>query len=355
MADNNCSKKPINFNLSPSKSAININNSSVNLNFDQNLTLSNEHLNESLLSTSSSKIDNNSASKLKSTNLYLNVPRKRFIRSVVEVEDSQVRISKLKSGILEENELIGRYQKLFNNYSLKSFSTSDLLVKLETVGHSKWDSAVCLTDSCYQQMQQYQYSSQSCGNNLPFNGLTIKPSDLNSRSCSTWAMIGDDSTSLSQLPSPQSHACSLQMLPFLNSLDLIISMNRLIRQVLIKKRLETIFKTLNHLSLSICKSSELNLDQTHFASPRKNKLPSSFTNSPLHSMSLLIPPSSSTILQTKISSGDQTLSITNELENLNAVTSSLSFLDIDRKKGKPLTKYERNVMISNWLQNGGSP
>ncbi|CAK1587920.1 unnamed protein product [Parnassius mnemosyne] len=130
-----------------------------------------------------------------------------------------------------------------------------------------------------------------------------------SRSCSTWVAVGG-----SQLPSPQrghpSHTGPRQ-LP---------SDNKKVRQNYIKKRLLTTYRALERMS-----QSEFNLDRLEQAAAasaagRGGGVP--VLPAPRAHTRLLHPEAAHLVL---------------------------TAADLERERGRPLSKYERNMMIFNWL------
>lgn len=191
--------------------------------------------------------------------------------------------------------------------------------------------------------------------------------EYTSRSCSTWVAVGDMS-STSQLPSPQTLAGYAVEHPEITAVDFVRSINKKVRQMYIRRRLESTYRALERLT-----RSELSLDlptiavpvptTTATASNSKDKTSSSVTserpdsassapNGPPNTRAHPIP---TPLPQFHIST-ELDRSIRHELQ-ISSVgfrgankTLSLTVKDIERDKGKPLSKYERNMMIFNWLQ-----
>ncbi|KAM3958631.1 uncharacterized protein ACR2FA_007276 [Aphomia sociella] len=132
-----------------------------------------------------------------------------------------------------------------------------------------------------------------------------------SRSCSTW-VAGDGG---SQLPSPQrSHP-----IPPHRALP---SDNKKVRQNYIKRRLLTTYRALERMS-----QSEFNLDrleQAAVASAASAALGAGPTT-------LAVPPPHTRFVHPE------------------AAHLALTAADLERERGRPLSKYERNMMIFNWL------
>ncbi|XP_026499841.1 uncharacterized protein LOC113403486 [Vanessa tameamea] len=129
-----------------------------------------------------------------------------------------------------------------------------------------------------------------------------------SRSCSTWVAVGG-----SQLPSPQrSHPVQ----PPHRSLP---SDNKKVRQNYIKRRLLTTYRALERMS-----QSEFNLDKLEAAA----------------SVAVSAGP------------GPTTLAVPikpAKYVHPEAATLALTAADLERERGRPLSKYERNMIIFNWL------
>ncbi|CAN7938374.1 unnamed protein product [Ixodes hexagonus] len=150
--------------------------------------------------------------------------------------------------------------------------------------------------------------------------------DYASRSCSTWVAVGDVS-STSQLPSPQglpasTNATGGDVSPGFTAADLVRSVNKKVRQMYIRRRLLSTYKALERLT-----KSELDLS----GEPRDD-LPRVHVTSELN----------------RCIRDELDLS-TLGFRGANR-TLSLTVKDVERDRGKPLTKFERNMMIFNWLQ-----
>ncbi|CAH2101462.1 unnamed protein product [Euphydryas editha] len=129
-----------------------------------------------------------------------------------------------------------------------------------------------------------------------------------SRSCSTWVAVGG-----SQLPSPQrSHPVQPPHRP-------LPSDNKKVRQNYIKRRLLTTYRALERMS-----QSEFNLDKLEAAaSVAVNYGPGPTT--------LAVPTKNTKYVHPE------------------AVNLALTAADLERERGRPLSKYERNMIIFNWL------
>lgn len=148
--------------------------------------------------------------------------------------------------------------------------------------------------------------------------------DYASRSCSTWVAVGDVA-STSQLPSPQGQPGPTGDSPAITPADLIRSVNKKVRHSYIQRRLLT-----TYMALERCTQSELSLDRKELG------LPGHISKTQL-SRELL-----------RMLRKDSTDTSTGNLKEP-ARTLSLTVKDVERERGKPLTKYERNMMIFNWL------
>lgn len=251
----------------------------------------------------------------------------------------------------------------------KSFSTSDI-------------AQLPLPESQSNQLRQTVSelalnSLQRCGYMLDHPRL-----DHTSRSCSTWVAVGELATT-SQLPSPHGGPANPPALttstpppPTFTAADLIRSVNKKVRQNYIRRRLLTTYRALERLS-----QSEFNLDRLEAAA-----VAASITSGP-GPTELIVPtnlPRSSAQApsekEDKENKGSDNSSQTKPTETIETkgqakdsekrrshklpkaevceklkrkislnVNKNLTLHDIDRERGKPLSKYERNMMIFNWL------
>lgn len=217
----------------------------------------------------------------------------------------------------EENEAIRNCGALSSMLGLmRSFSTSDL------------DQNVLLSEG-----EQLRSSvSEMVLNSWKHYDVPYGRLEYTSRSCSTWVAVGDISTT-SQLPSPQTLAGYAAENPEMTAIDFVRAINKKVRQMYIRRRLESTYKALERLT-----RSELSLDLPSIAVPVP---PGATAQPPLPQFSL------STELDRSIRHELQISSVGFHGANK---TLSLTVKDIERDKGKPLSKYERNMMIFNWLQ-----
>ncbi|XP_043468914.1 uncharacterized protein LOC122502776 [Leptopilina heterotoma] len=156
------------------------------------------------------------------------------------------------------------------------------------------------------------------------NNLILEHAGLDhaSRSCSTWVAVGDVA-STSQLPSPHG-GCEQPPLtaphpptiPF-TAADLVRSVNKKVRQNYIRRRLLTTYRALERLS-----QSEFNLDRLEAAASAAQIAPGA---------TLVVP--GAPVVAVGRKSKDHALTVK----------------DVERERGKQLSKYERNMMIFNWL------
>ena len=100
--------------------------------------------------------------------------------------------------------------------------------------------------------------------------------------------------------------------------DLIRSVNKRVRQHYIRRRLLTTYKALERLS-----QSQFNLDQIAAVALTSNE----------HVEGLL----------------SEELKSQNPSLNAALLKNALTINDVEREQGRPLSKYERNMMIFNWL------
>jgi hypothetical protein len=209
---------------------------------------------------------------------------------------------------------------------MKSFSTSDICSLNET-------------------SPQSAALRQTTSEIMLFGGVTrlelpnIRRLDYTSRSCSTWANLGDPISSTSQLPSPQAQSAKQVDLTTITSLDFIKSVNKKVRQIYLRRRLRAIGRLVSSCqmnlndSVKVVSSSPITLD-TDKSSTIKTVVPN-------------IQIQESQSLKAMRTSFDFTNLCFKTVDG----TLSLTVKDIERDKGKPLSKYERNIMIFNWLQN----
>lgn len=153
-----------------------------------------------------------------------------------------------------------------------------------------------------------------------------------SRSCSTWVAVGDVSTA-SQLPSPHgSSVVNAPQPPSFTPADLIKSVNKKVRQTYIRRRLLTTYMALERLS-----QSEFNLDRLEVQAKAASLNLSGGEN-------LLTVPG--TCSHSSNANNKYLKNIT--MKGIPKI-GNLSEKDIDRERGVPLSKYDRNMMIFNWL------
>ncbi|XP_037786822.1 uncharacterized protein LOC119582550 isoform X4 [Penaeus monodon] len=137
-----------------------------------------------------------------------------------------------------------------------------------------------------------------CSGGARLDGVLLPRLDPTSRSCSTWVAVGDVA-STSQLPSPQARPGSLES-PAITAADFIRSVN----------------KKVDGGGVTLVVPPRQQAAHDVFRIIKKEvELPT-----PAHSASA---------------------------HNKNL---SLTARDVERDRGRPLTKYERNMMIFNWLQ-----
>ncbi|GIY83508.1 uncharacterized protein CDAR_221561 [Caerostris darwini] len=238
----------------------------------------------------------------------------------------------------EENEAIRNCGALSSMLGLmRSFSTSDLYQNFATISEKETIKS-SLSEIVLNSWKHYE---------MPYGKL-----EYTSRSCSTWVAVGDVSTT-SQLPSPQTLASYATEHPEITAIDFVRAINKKVRQMYIRRRLESTYKALERLT-----RSELSLDLPSIAVPvptaSTSGAPGSLDDSSNNATSD-VPSRHPPLPQFHIST-ELGRSIRHELQ-ISAVgfhgvnkTLSLTVKDIERDKGKPLSKYERNMMIFNWLQ-----
>ena len=150
-------------------------------------------------------------------------------------------------------------------------------------------------------------------------------------------------------------------LPNFTPADLVQSVNKRIRQSYLRKRLLTSYKALERMSLSGLNIEKLQdlIDETGKLSPEFARLVPlrpdvvsgeiKISSSPLPNNK--IQPglknyrSSNDSSQTTLSSVVSDCTVIRQRRDSNTISSR----EIERDRGKPLSKYERNVMIFDWL------
>ncbi|XP_022250927.1 uncharacterized protein LOC106467103 [Limulus polyphemus] len=211
----------------------------------------------------------------------------------------------------EESKLIRDCGALSSVLGLvKSFSTSDINhtinVEEDSLRPCSSEAAVC---------DWGKYGLQNVG------------LDGTSRSLSTWVAVGDV-LSTSQLPSPQPSSGPFEEVTSITASEFVWSVNKKARQMYIRQRVLSIYKTLKRLT-----QSELDLNKAISEHEIKINIPH-----------VEISPELSQSIRSEV--GIYGLGFRGSNKNL-----SLTVKDIERDKGKSLTKYERNMMIFNWLHN----
>ncbi|XP_066991628.2 uncharacterized protein [Anabrus simplex] len=183
--------------------------------------------------------------------------------------------------------------------------------------------------------------------------------DHASRSCSTWVAVGDVA-STSQLPSPHGgHATNAAAPPpctppAFTAADLIRSVNKKVRQNYIRRRLLTTYKALERLS-----QSEFNLD-------RLEVTPATAAATATASDAVMITTEATTTTANSTAGGGGAVmhltvpgtapastctsaAVLRVVKQRASRNLPLTIRDVERERGKPLSKYERNMMIFNWL------
>jgi len=233
----------------------------------------------------------------------------------------------------EENDLIRSCGALSKALGLqKSFSTSDII-------------------HCFPQENRLR-ATRSDMYLLECSGLTWGRLDANSRSLSTWVAVGDVQSSTSQLPSPQvemtkGFPCA-DYGPTFTAADLIRSVNKKVRQNYIRRRLKVTYKALEQFS-----ESEFDLDRLE-ENVKKTRQSQNLETILVTAPGLPGAPVSRSTATTKAASH-----VTQALETVQADLGLpglvnpdkviVSPKEIERDRGKPLSKYERNIMIFDWL------
>ncbi|KAK2705687.1 uncharacterized protein LOC136030072 isoform X2 [Artemia franciscana] len=246
-----------------------------------------------------------------------NAGRHRFLRVSGEISQA---IPEL--WFEEENDLIKSCGALSSALGLqKSFSTSDV-TQLAAMEISAAANALRPSVS--------DFVINCCRYDLPPGRL-----DATSRSCSTWVAVGDMGTATSQLPSPQGRPPGLvsthehDLLPMFTTADLVRSVNKTVRQNYIRRRLFTTYRALERMA-----QSQFDLDRLESIAANAIRLASA----PSRLLKTFKPESP---LVTRKGVKDPKLALTVK--------------DVERDRGKPLSRYDRNIMIFNWLHTLDEP
>lgn len=245
----------------------------------------------------------------------------------------------------------------------KSFSTSDIsqLPNPETFLPSPHQLTQAMSELALNSLQRYGYM------------LDSPRLDHASRSCSTWVAVGE-LASTSQLPSPHggpanqlSSGCTPPP-PAFTAADLIRSVNKKVRQNYVRRRLLTTYRAYERLS-----QSEFNLDRLEAAAeaaaamigpgPIELMVPDLLTvTTPSTDVTPTIVPAAAdsapkvaaiTVtaqapLNHKVLASKEQIDAA-KLKITQSIQKNVTVHDIEKERGKPLTKYDRNMMIFNWL------
>lgn len=245
--------------------------------------------------------------------------------------------------------------------------------------------------------QQQHATSELALNSLQRCGYMLDNPRLDhaSRSCSTWVAVGE-LASASQLPSPHGgpanaanptagSAVGLSLpagstppppmaAPAFTAADLIRSVNKKVRQNYIRRRLLTTYRALERLS-----QSEFNLDrleaeaaaatemlgpgptELQVPQPQQQPPPASTPSTTIAeeqitgvaaTPSAVVVDASTSMDALQVKAARMSLeaaSIKQKIINITQNNSLMTIDDIEKERGKPLSKYDRNMMIFNWL------
>lgn len=250
----------------------------------------------------------------------------------------------------EETELIRSCAALSSAVGLqKSFSTSDI-------------SQLPIPEDGSTAPGLRSAVSEIALNSLQRSGFILENARLDhtSRSCSTWVAVGDIA-STSQLPSPhggQTQNASTTTAqppqtatppppPAFTAADFIRSVNKKVRQNYIRRRLLTTYKALERLS-----QSEFNLDRLEVAPAAATaSVNTECLNAPSNSgpIRLTVPGSSPSAKPNPPPPNSTNAAVLRAAKQRASKNLPLTIRDVERERGKPLSKYERNMMIFNWL------
>lgn len=242
----------------------------------------------------------------------------------------------------------------------KSFSTSDIsqLPNPETFLPSPHQLTQAMSELALNSLQRYGYM------------LDSPRLDHASRSCSTWVAVGE-LASTSQLPSPHGGPANLSSgctpPPAFTAADLIRSVNKKVRQNYVRRRLLTTYRAYERLS-----QSEFNLDRLEAAAeaaaamigpgPTELVVPDllAVTTPSTDAPPTIVPAADSAAkvvattataqptINQKVSASKEQIDAA-KLKITQSIQKNVTVHDIEKERGKPLTKYDRNMMIFNWL------
>jgi len=248
----------------------------------------------------------------------------------------------------DENDLIRSCGALSKALGLqKSFSTSDIL------SGAACQEGAGLSNGRHTRSELYLLE---CG----AAGLTWGRLEANSRSLSTWVAVGDVQSSTSQLPSPQVEMCKgfpdMESSSQFTAADFVRSVNKKVRQNYIRRRLKVTYKALEQFSESDFDLEKLektaqrtrqsrNLDSLVLVTPDQSRTASALASSS-HAHSAGARVLETGVKETLGLEGANKSVITGGLPGIGALVSQK---EIERDRGKPLSKYERNIMIFDWL------
>lgn len=298
----------------------------------------------------------------------------------------------------DETVVINRYKQLATAVFglMKSFSTSD--ITLESSEQQLTTSPIIrsavsesfLNPSTSATINQSSHGPGAVGvasSHIPIRiiGDIYSPTklDYNCRSISTWVAVGDVANN-SQIPSPVTHTAESivsSIAPSISPMYLVKSVNKKIRRMYIKRRIISTYKALERMSRSQLdlttntltprghnatwnplSTSPSTLSISAFAAPTGRRSIASIVTAVdaggkcnLNSSPPTSPKdheSTSSVLKANLPKSDSKLAFNNLFGE---GVSSLTSRDIDLQKGKPLSKYDRNMIIFNWLQELDEP
>lgn len=281
----------------------------------------------------------------------------------------------------------------------KSFSTSDITQlpnnKLNGNGNGGGSTSHGFSDLQSTGNNQLRHAvSELALNSLQRCGYMLDSARLDhaSRSCSTWVAVGE-LASTSQLPSPHGGPvlnvntsssqqqlsaanANIQSQPAFTAADLIRSVNKKVRQNYIRRRLLTTYRAIERLS-----QSEFNLDQLEAAAvaatvnvgpgPTELVVPTTKIGHKTVTSKVEETPVTHETAKEPIAVVQETPEevaasetgalaavkpkvapvICPQLKNKISmnINRNLTIHDIEKERGRPLSKYDRNMMIFNWL------
>lgn len=284
----------------------------------------------------------------------------------------------------EGNDLILSCAQLSSVLGLqKSFSTSDITqlpsTKLNGSGGGAFSLSHAYADLHTSNVSYLRQTMSERALNLLQLGYMLDSSRLDhtSRSCSTWVAVGE-LASTSQLPSPHGGPVSanvntsssqqqlsaananIQSQPTFTAVDLLLSVNKSVRRNYIRRRLLTTYRAIERLSQIAADPgpTELVVPATAVAgilssaADNENVVAPSEPTSEREAATTTGEAGAYSVPAIEKPRSVAPAVICPQLKNkltMNINNRNLTINDIEKERGRPLSKYDRNIMIFNWL------